>query len=124
MRTANTHPGFSLKIVALALLAAFGSAAHAADDEIAALIQPDSSVSVGAAGLTGTNGERSWFGQYSGLRRDDTYLLLDIDVIKRDTATGTWTTFQGRDLGLDTREIRFGQQKPPSRRRSGWGACA
>ncbi|WP_298624759.1 MtrB/PioB family decaheme-associated outer membrane protein [uncultured Zoogloea sp.] len=111
MRTANTHPGFSLKIVALALLAAFGSVAHAADDEIAALIRPDSSVSVGAAGLTGTNGERSWFGQYSGLRRDDTYLLLDIDVIKRDAATGTWTTFQGRDLGLDTREIRFGQQK-------------
>ena len=49
MRTANTHPGFSLKIVALALLAAFGSVAHAADDEIAALIRPDSSVSVGAA---------------------------------------------------------------------------
>ncbi|WP_374261421.1 MtrB/PioB family decaheme-associated outer membrane protein [Zoogloea sp.] len=110
MRTAKTHPGFSLKIVALALLAAFGSA-YAEDDEVAALIRPDSSAAVGVAGLTGANNERSWFGQYSGLRRDDTYLLLDLDYVKRDVTTGTWTTFQGRDLGLDTREIRFGQQK-------------
>ena len=46
MRTAKTHPGFSLKIVALALLAAFGSA-YAEDDEVAALIRPDSSAAVG-----------------------------------------------------------------------------
>ena len=110
MRTLQTRPGFSLKIVALALLAAFGSA-HAADDEIAALIRPDSSVSIGAAGVTGAENERSIFGQYNGLRRQDAYLLLDLDVIKRDDATGTWTTLQGRNLGLDTREIRFGQQK-------------
>ena len=110
MRTLQTRPGFSLKIVVLALLAAFGSA-HAADDEIAALIRPDSSVSIGAAGVTGAENERSIFGQYNGLRRQDAYLLLDLDVIKRDDATGTWTTLQGRNLGLDTREIRFGQQK-------------
>lgn len=110
MKTLQTRPGFSLKIVVLALLAAFGSA-HAADDEIAALIRPDSSVSIGAAGVTGAENERSFFGQYNGLRRQDAYLLLDLDVIKRDDATGTWTTFQGRNLGLDTREIRFGQQK-------------
>lgn len=110
MRTSKALPGFSLKLLALALLAAFGQA-HAEDEEIAALIRPDSSVAVGVAGISGSAGERSFFGQYNGMRRNDAYLLLDLDYIKRDDATGTWTTIQGRDLGLDTREVRFGQQK-------------
>ena len=109
MRTLKTLPGFSLNIVALALLSAFGSAY--AEEDVAALARPDSSVSVGAAGVTNSSKDRSFFGQYSGLRREDGYLLLDLDFIKRDDATGTWTTLQGRDLGLETREIRFGQQK-------------
>lgn len=110
MRTSKALPGFSLKLLALALFAAFGQA-HAEDEDIAALTRPDSSVAVGVAGLGGSSSERSFFGQYNGLRRNDTYLLLDLDYIKRDDATGTWTTLQGRDLGLDTREVQFGQQK-------------
>ncbi len=97
MRTLKTLPGFSLNIVALALLSAFGSAY--AEEDVAALARPDSSVSVGAAGVTNSSKDRSFFGQYSGLRREDGYLLLDLDFIKRDDATGTWTTLQGRDLG-------------------------
>ncbi len=110
MRTSKALPGFSLKLLALALIAAFGEA-HADDDEIAALTRPDSSVAVGVAGMSGSANDRSFFGQYNGLRKNDTNLLLDLDYIKRDDATGTWTTIQGRDLGLNTREVRFGQQK-------------
>ena len=31
---------------------------------------------------------------------------LDLDYLKRDDATGTWTRFYGRNLGFDSRELR------------------
>ena len=70
MRTSKALPGFSLKLLALALFAAFGQA-HAEDEDIAALTRPDSSVAVGVAGLSGSSSERSFFGQYNGLRRNE-----------------------------------------------------
>jgi hypothetical protein len=33
--------------------------------------------------------------------RNDANLLLDIDFVRRDDATGTWTTLRGRNLGLE-----------------------
>lgn len=104
--------GFSKKIIALAI-AAVCSPAHAQDEtEMAQLTKPDTAaVSVGVGAVSGDSKSRSLFGQYNGLRKDDTYLLLDLDYIKRDDATGIWTIFEGRDLGLTTREVRFGQQR-------------
>ena len=105
MSKPNRNPGFSLKLVALATLAVFGPA-HADDDDLAQVSQPSSSVSVGAAGVSGDRDGRSLFGQYNGLRKDDAYLMLDFTYVKRDDATGTWTLVEGRNLGLDTRELR------------------
>ena len=102
--------GFSRKILALSLLAAFGPA-HADDDEVAQLIKPDSSVSVGLGVASGDSKDRTIFGQYNGMRKQDAYLMLDANVIKRDDATGLWTNFAGRNLGLDNRELRFSQNK-------------
>lgn len=112
MRTLDRQSGFSRKIVALAIAPVF-SLAHAADEaDRAQLTNPDTAaVSVGAGGVSGDSKTRSLFGQYNGLRKDDFYLLLDLDFIKRDDASGTWTIFEGRDLGLDTREVRFLQQR-------------
>ena len=101
------------KIIALAAVAVFGPA-HAEDDaaDMAQLTKPDTAtVSVGAAAVSGDSKNRSLFGQYNGLRKDDAYLLLDLDYIKRDDATGIWTILEGRDLGLNTREVRFLQQR-------------
>jgi len=100
---------FSQKATVLAVLAAFGPA-HA--DEIAELIKPDTaSVRAGVGFVSGDSKDRAIWGQYNGMRQEDAYGLLDFDYIRRDDATGTWTTFQGRNLGLETRELSGGQQK-------------
>ena len=95
--------------LAVALLA-LSPAAGAADDEpdIARLKAPDSEVSVGAGHVSRDNAR---FGQYSGLRDDGGVLLLDADIVRRDEASGTWTRLGGRNLGLDSRELRFGQER-------------
>lgn len=95
--------------LALALLAAFAPAQ--ADDEIAQYITPESSVRAGIAGVSGDSAERALFGQYNGMRRNDVYGLLDFEYVKRDEDTGTWTILQGQDLGTDSRELRFMQQR-------------
>lgn len=109
MNTSKQHFGFSQKLIVLAVLAAFGPA-HAEED-IAQYIKPDSSISVGLGAASGDSKDRTFFGQYNGLRTDDASLLLDFDIVKRDDATGLWTNFEGRNLGLDNRELRFSQNK-------------
>lgn len=108
MNTSKQHLGLSPKVMVLAILAAFGPA-HA--DDVAEFTQPDSVISAGAAALSGSTRDRALWGQYNGMRNSDIYGLFEIDYVRRDEATGTWTTLQGRDLGLETREVRFGQQK-------------
>ena len=101
-------------LIAAALAAAFGPAL-AADDEpgAAQLKMPESQVSAGA-GYVSDDNQR--FGQYNGLHDKGGYLLLDADVAKRDDATGTWLRFKGRNLGLDSRELRFEHE-----RQGDWG---
>lgn len=100
----------SHKLLALAALAAFGLA-HADEDEIAQLTKPASTISIGLGDAIGNSQDRTIYGQYNGLRKDNTFLLLDLDIVKRDDALGKWTTFQGNHLGLDNRELRFSQDK-------------
>lgn len=100
---------FRLLPLAAAMLAAFGSA-NAQDDEVTALTKPESSVSIGVGSIN-TNQDAKRFGQYRGLSDSGAYGLVDLDLIKRDDTTGTWMILQGRDLGLDTRELGFTHQK-------------
>lgn len=110
MKTINKSLGLGRTLIAAAALAAFGTA-YAQDDDLAKLTQLESSAGVGASVVSGDQGDRSIFGQYNGMREDRGYLNLDIDVVKRDDATGTWTKFQGRNLGLDSRDLSFTMQK-------------
>lgn len=110
MKIPKQRFGFRPKLLGLALLAAFGPA-HAEDDEVAQLVKPESSVSAGLGVASGDSKDRTVFGQYNGLRTNDAHLLLDFDIVKRDDATGLWTNVEGRNLGLDNRELRFSQQK-------------
>ena len=95
---------FNQTLLTLALLAAFGPA-QAEEDLLAQLSKPESVISIGVAGVSGDSQNRSIFGQYTGLRKDSGRLLLDVDIVKRDDTTGTWTILQGRNLGLDNREL-------------------
>jgi MtrB/PioB family decaheme-associated outer membrane protein len=106
--------GKASTVLAAALAAAFGPAL-AADEEpsVAQLKAPESEASVGIGAVSDDNQR---FGQYNGLNEKGGYLLLDADVVRRNDDTGTWLRFSGRNLGLDSRELRFGQE-----RQGDWG---
>ena len=102
------------RIIACVLLAAFGPAVAAeGDDEIARLKTSESELSAGV-GYVSDDNQR--FGQYTGLNERGAYLLLDADVARRDDATGTWLRLTGRNLGLDSRGLRFEHE-----RQGNWG---
>ena len=73
------------------------------DDEVTRLTEPESWVSFGVGNWTS---DRPHEGIYDGMRDSGPYLLLDADIVRRDDDTGTWYTFTGRNLGLDSRELK------------------
>lgn len=91
---------FQRTLLVTAMMTAFGTAF--ADDEIAAYTKPDSSISVGVGNWSS---DRQQQGIYDGMRDNGAYGLVDINVSKRDDATGTWINAVGRNLGLDSREL-------------------
>ena len=101
MTTIVRQTGFRQTVLAMAVLAAFAPA-HAESESVA-----ESTVSAGAALVTGDGADRSIFGQYNGLRWQDGYGLLDFDYYRRNDDTGTVTRFIGTNLGLQTRELSF-----------------
>lgn len=110
MNSSKSHLRCWQALISLALVAAFGPA-NAEGEDLAQLTKPASAVSVGLGAASGNKEDRAFFGQYNGMRKNNGLLLLDIDLNKRDDATGTWTRFDARNLGSEDREMRFGQQK-------------
>jgi MtrB/PioB family decaheme-associated outer membrane protein len=111
MKTSKQNIVMRQTLLAVAVLAAVGQARAQMSEEVRQLTTPDSSISVGAAGVSGDSKDRAQFGMFNGMREHDAYLLLDLDYARRDNATGTWMTVYGRNLGLDNREFRAGMQK-------------
>lgn len=101
---------FRLLPIAAALFAAFGYANAQGSGDLQELATPSSSVSIGL-GAVNSDQDAKRFGQYSGMNRGDLYGLFDLNFVRRDDATGTWLIVQGRDLGLETRELGFTHQK-------------
>lgn len=104
---------FKMTALAAALAATYGTALAAADDdekaalaavaaEVSRLTTPESSISVG---IGNWSGDRHQQGIYDGMREGKAYGLLDMTLVKRDNATGTWFSLEGRNLGLDTPEL-------------------
>ena len=98
----------SARWLAGAALLAAAAPALADDDEIKQLTKPESSARLGFGYLSDDDRR---FGQYTGMKDQGGYLLLDLDYLKRDDATGTWTRFFGRNVGLDSRELRGEYEK-------------
>ncbi len=104
----DTNRTFRLLPIAAAILLAYGPA-YGEEDDVTQMITPDSSVTVGmAAGNKGNEAKR--FSQYSGYNQNAS-LILDMEMNKRDKETGLWTTINARNLGLETRELSFSQNK-------------
>ena len=100
----TTHPhAFRISILSTSLLAAF-DAAYAQDATVAELKQPESFISIGAGYWTK---DRPHEGMFDGMQKGGKgYGLFDFDLVKRNDETATWLTLRGRDLGLNTRDIR------------------
>ncbi|WP_181869912.1 MtrB/PioB family decaheme-associated outer membrane protein [Halomonas sp. DQ26W] len=102
-----------LPLTAAVALVLAGQAAHAEDvDELEQLIRPTSQAAFGIGVVSEDNRN---FGQFNGLAEGGAYPLVDFDLNRRDDETGVWTRAEGRDLGTDARELRFGQK-----RQGGW----
>ncbi|MEK6243312.1 MAG: MtrB/PioB family decaheme-associated outer membrane protein [Pseudomonadota bacterium] len=95
------------------LTSAYGPLRAQEIDEVAALATPRSVFEIGIGDVSRNN---SRFGQYTGQRKDGLYGIGELDFVRRDDVTGTWTRFTGRNLGLDSRELRFDYG-----RQGGWG---
>ncbi|HEX5803847.1 MAG TPA: MtrB/PioB family outer membrane beta-barrel protein, partial [Azospira sp.] len=93
---------FRVSALASAVLGAFAANTYAADDEVAQLIKPDSSISVGVGNQ---NNDRMRLGIYDGQQDKGAYGLVDADIKLRDDATGTWNELRLNNLGLDNREV-------------------
>jgi MtrB/PioB family decaheme-associated outer membrane protein len=99
---------FPLSAIAAAVIGAWMPTAAHADPEIDQLTKPQSSIAIGAGYLTK---DAPRFGIYSGLKEEGTYGLLNVDLIKRDDSTGTWIKFKGRNLGLESRDMRLSHER-------------
>jgi len=112
MNTVKQYLGLSQTLIALAVLAAFSPARAEDEADIAKLTDPSGgSVSIGIGASSGDSTDRARFGLYNGLRSSSTYGLLGFHYLNRDDATGTWTNAEGRNLGLDSREMSFSREK-------------
>lgn len=105
----NMKNEFHLLPVAAAILLAFGNANAEVSDEVKELITPSSSVSIGL-GVMNSGNDSKRFSQYSGLS-SRTSILQDIEINKRNDDTGLWTSVSARNIGLETRELNFTQNK-------------
>ncbi len=110
MNIIRQHSGFRKTLVSLAVITACAPV-YAQDSEVAELIRPASSISIGAGGVSGDQRDRALFGQYNGMRDHSGFVLFDADINRRDDANGTWMRLKGRNLGLDNRDLSFSHEK-------------
>ncbi|HEV8095846.1 MAG TPA: MtrB/PioB family decaheme-associated outer membrane protein [Burkholderiales bacterium] len=108
MTKAKKLPSFCHSAIALAILAAYGSAGA---QEIDALMAPGNSLSVGVGFLSGDEKDRARFGLFNGLRTEDYRGLLGFSIVDRNADTGRWFSVEGRNLGLDNREVAFSYRR-------------
>src|SRR5688572_27271763 len=73
----------------------------------AAELDPARPVSEASAGIGYADTDGRQFGQYNGIKESGAYGLFDLSVNRRDDATGTWLRFDARNVGLESRQLRF-----------------
>ncbi|HZM34019.1 MAG TPA: MtrB/PioB family decaheme-associated outer membrane protein [Burkholderiales bacterium] len=105
--------GIPLTALAAGLLGAFPPAFAQEDEDLRMLTTPQSTVE---AGVGYVDNDNLRFGMFNGLHEQGAYGLLGVDINRRDDATGTWLRFQGRNLGLESRDLRFEHERQGS-----WG---
>jgi MtrB/PioB family decaheme-associated outer membrane protein len=106
--TKNFFP--SRTLVALAVAAAWSTAQAQDITEVAA--PSGSSIAVGVGVASGDEQERARFGMFNGLRKHDVDALIGFRYEQPWSASGTGLRLEGRNLGLDSRELNFVYRRP------------
>lgn len=101
MSSRHTGPALAPLAIAASLLL-LALPAHADADELAELLRFDRSARLGVLHVSDDNLR---IGQYTGTTRAKSYALVDLDFTTR-SEDGTWLRLDGRNLGLDSRELR------------------
>jgi MtrB/PioB family decaheme-associated outer membrane protein len=102
------EPRFARTILAVSI-AAIGAAAQSfawaedAEDDIARLIRPDSTIELGLGRVSGATYKS---GDYTGLQRDGVYTIGNVELNRRSEDGAGYVELQGRSLGLDSRNVR------------------
>lgn len=97
----TTEKRFVRTVLAASIAALFSVSAWAEDD-VASLIRPDSEIEVG---LGHVSQDSFRYGRYSGLHREGTSLIGDVQINKRGVDDASYFRLEGRDLGLDSRSL-------------------
>jgi MtrB/PioB family decaheme-associated outer membrane protein len=93
-------------LIALAIAAAFASV-HAQEAED----KSGTTVRAGVGVSSGDQRDRARFGLFNGLRENETNLLLDIRYANTEEGAPSWTVIEGRNLGLDSRELSYAYRR-------------
>lgn len=92
----------AVSISVIGLAPAF--AAWAEDDEIQRQLRPESEIEVGFGSATDSDFK---FGDYTGLGQPRTHAIGNIHYIQRGEHDARWMEIVGRNLGLDSRNLRI-----------------
>ncbi len=109
MNTLKSVRTVGLTVIAASLAAAFGTAQanwefDSEEESLAYHSRPESMVRFGLGYL---NEDAARFGQFTGLDDMGLYAIGEVRLVKLDDATGTWMRLDGRNLGLESRNLRF-----------------
>lgn len=109
----SAHFKFHRTTLSAAILTALASGLAQADMPTPSelrhdLATPDSQIEAGIGIISG-NSQR--FTEFRGIDNDSTFGLLNLNLIKRDDATGTWLKLKGGNLGQDNRGLRFEHER-------------
>jgi MtrB/PioB family decaheme-associated outer membrane protein len=92
--------------MAAALMAAFDTA-HAQRVEVEVPFALNVDASKLGIGLGYALDDAPRFGMYNGITQEGYYGLFDFNLVDRNDATGAWHWLSGRNLGLDSPQLRF-----------------
>lgn len=113
--TMKSAPKPILSLAALVALAVvtdpFAGSAHAQDAEVEALIKPDKEIQFSVGGVLD---DARRFGMYSGMRNNSAYGYIDANLNWRNEDDGTWVRIIGRNVGLESGDLRVEHEKQGS----------
>ncbi len=94
----------AVSIAAIGLSAPFAAWADQSADEIRRLTRPESEVELGIGNISDSSYK---FGNYTGMNDRGAYGIANISVIRRGEDDARYLEIVGRNLGLDSRNLRI-----------------